>query len=121
MRGCDYTVFTWWCGRYDRFVGRVTQLTKHRAELLVLDPGPPPRVTNKCPYPECIRSEHGAGDHEFPRIREGALIGVVLKYTEFEAQVSERAVSRNTLDRALQGAREGNKPAREVQKERDEH
>lgn len=37
------------------------------------------------------------------------------------AQVSERAVSRNTLDRALQGAREGNKPAREVQKERDEH
>lgn len=79
--GRVYDVLTLWLGKYDRFIGRCTQTTKYRAEFVVIDPGPRARVQNKCPYPECIRAEHGEGEHEFPRIREGALIGVALKYS----------------------------------------
>jgi hypothetical protein len=59
------------------FFARCEQLLRNAALLTVLDTmQPPPRVEDKCAFPECIRKDWHGGDHEFPRLRVGASIEV---------------------------------------------
>lgn len=60
-----------------RCIGIVTIGSKRFIQVVVTDTmRPPPRVPNRCFFPGCIREQHDAGEHEFPRIREGNYIDV---------------------------------------------
>ncbi len=59
------------------FVGEVERVNRDSAFVRVTDPmRPAPRVLNRCSFPECVRDDFHGGDHEFVRVREGAVIEV---------------------------------------------
>ena len=59
------------------FVGEVEGVDRTFARVRVIDPmRPRPRVKDRCSFPECVRKDFHKGDHEFVRVREGALIEV---------------------------------------------
>jgi hypothetical protein len=59
------------------FVGEVEGVDRTFARVRVIDPlRPRPRIKDRCSFPECVRKDFHGGDHEFVRVREGALIEV---------------------------------------------
>jgi len=59
------------------FVGEVVSVDRSVARVRVTDPMRRiPHVENRCSFPECVRKDFHDGDHEFARVREGALIEV---------------------------------------------
>jgi hypothetical protein len=74
------------------FVGEVEAVSRNEAHVRVLDPmRPAPRVRNRCCFPECLREDFHGGEHEFARVREGALVEVswaLAKWAEVSPQAS---------------------------------
>jgi len=67
------------------FIGRVDFVDRDVARLTVIDPlRPMPKIANRCSFPECIREDFHAGDHEFSRVRQGATVEVFWRNAKFE-------------------------------------
>jgi len=59
------------------FIGEVLRADRDFAWVRVTDPKRPfPHVPNRCSFPQCIREDFHAGEHEVIRVREGAVIEV---------------------------------------------
>lgn len=59
------------------FIGAVEAVERDVARVRVIDALRTfPRVRNRCVFPQCIREDFHHGDHEFPTIREGALVAI---------------------------------------------
>jgi len=59
------------------FAGEVLSVDRDLARIRVTDPmRPMPRVRNRCAFPACVREDFHQGDHEFMRVREGAVIEI---------------------------------------------
>jgi hypothetical protein len=72
--GTEYRVVGYHTGD---FVGEVLSVDRTFARVRVIDPmRPRPRVKDRCSFPECVRKDFHEGDHEFVRVRKGALVEV---------------------------------------------
>jgi hypothetical protein len=66
------------------FIGEVEAVHRDTVHVRVVDPLRPfPRVQNRCSYPECVREDFHNGDHEFVRVRTGAVLEVAWALARF--------------------------------------
>jgi len=72
------------------FIGELVRIDLDLAQVRVTDTlRPAPRVRNRCPFPECIRGDFHEGGHEFPAIREQALVWVPWRCAKWVALPAE--------------------------------
>lgn len=74
------------------FIGEVESVDRTWARVRIVDTlRPAPRVKNRCSFPQCVRQDFHDGEHEFSRIREGAVLEVPWESVKWYQGTSEMA------------------------------
>jgi hypothetical protein len=67
------------------FLGRCLAIDNDVASFVIEDTlRPEPKIRNRCSFPQCVREDYHAGEHEFARMRVGATIEVHWRNARFE-------------------------------------